>query len=674
MKAAFASAPSARKRLVVLALFSVAALYFTQGITANLELSDEGCIIYPIWRVSEGAIPYRDFRQLYGPSVFFVNAALFRLFGTDLLVIRISLVVLKALVAVLVYLLARRVARWPFALIAYLLCVAVWGVPWWMLNSPYASHWAIALNLTALLTFLSLSDRPRAAGFVAGVFFGLATTFKQTTGVFGFTSLLVFLACEVPAPPPGVGQTNRRAVLVRLATVLAAAGLLVAYLGPHLMSWSTLLLLAPIATTLVARTVRAVRTGTWSKASLSSLSPMAFAALGMALPLLAYGAFYASNGSLAAVADNLVYGLPQRISRFVSLPGWGVRRPEWFSLQDPAGPQLGTVVSALAVVAAFAALRLWPKVQAGQQPQRFLQRVAIGMCLLAIAAWLRDVWLVGGLTRYIDDGRWLAEVNRLLFWIPLLLVWGSFVSLLRMPGGATGAVGQQRRSLHLLHLHAAIGLCQLYPTADIWHVLMILPAFLPLLAYELDWPQEAQTDVPWSFAGRGLPAALCVTLLIWLALPFVSGLVLTNAHRPSTGPVFSRATGIWDSRDKLAEAAALVSYLQRATPPEQPILVLSSEPAIYFLAERVSALDNEEYTLYLIGTNLISQEDARGMLDQDRIVARLGAARPVVVDYVGSPASARFIETLPQVANYIRNHYRVARVIGNYRVLQWAAS
>ncbi len=732
-------APLARTRVVAPALFVVAGLYFLQGITANLELTDEGCIIYPIWRVSEGAIPYRDFRQLYGPSLFFVNAALFRLFGTDLLVIRLSLVVLKALVAVLVYLLARRVARRPFALIAYLLCVAVWGVPWWMLNSPYASHWAIALNLAALLTFLSLSDRPRAAGFAAGLFFGLATTFKQTTGVFGVTSLLVFLACETHAPSPGVRQTSRNAPTVRLATVLGAAGLFVVYLHTHLDSWSTLMLLAPIAATLLMRTILPLRAGTWSNASLSGLLPGVFAVIGMALPLLAYGAFYASHGSLAAVADNLVYGLPQRISRFVPLPAWGVRRPEWFSLEDPAGPQLRTMLSGLVLVAAFAAVRLWRNAHVTRsQPHGCGYRLAIGVCLLAMAAWFLDLSQTGGVARYIEDGRWLAEVNRLFFWIPLLLVWGSFASLLQMGDGrmgspnanptslrealeplpqplsdadrgaesqgllppslagkgagglgsecerhqtrpvpgnlATGADGKRQTSHRLLHFHAAVGLLQLYPSADIWHVLMIFPIFLPLLAYELDWAREAHADTPWSFPGGHLPAALCVASFVWLALPYVNALVLSNAQRPPKLPAFSRATGVWDAREKLAEAAALVSYLRRATPPEQPLLVLSSEPALYFLAERVSALDNEEYTLYLIGTKLISEKDARELLDQTRIVARLEAVRPVVVDYAGSPASARFVATLPRVARYIRTHYRLVKAIGGYQVLRWSAS
>src|SRR4029453_5826679 len=78
-----------------LALVLAVAVYFAIGCTLSLEYIDEGQIISPSWLVSLGALPYRDFRHLYGPALFALNGALLRWVATDLLVIRISLVAVK---------------------------------------------------------------------------------------------------------------------------------------------------------------------------------------------------------------------------------------------------------------------------------------------------------------------------------------------------------------------------------------------------------------------------------------------------------------------------------------------------------------------------------------------------------------------------------------------------
>src|SRR5207245_9226318 len=90
------------------ALASLAALYFHGTVMSTIELMDEGQVVYSSWRVAEGEMPYVGFHQLYGPSVFFVNDALLKLFAVDLRVLGLSLLALKALIAVLVYVLNRR--------------------------------------------------------------------------------------------------------------------------------------------------------------------------------------------------------------------------------------------------------------------------------------------------------------------------------------------------------------------------------------------------------------------------------------------------------------------------------------------------------------------------------------------------------------------------------------
>src|SRR5262245_17480694 len=83
-------------RTVPLGLSLVAAAYFLHTIGSQIDWVDEGHLVYMSWRVSQGALPYREFHHIYGPSTFFLNGLLFRLFGPDLFVTRLSVLVLKA--------------------------------------------------------------------------------------------------------------------------------------------------------------------------------------------------------------------------------------------------------------------------------------------------------------------------------------------------------------------------------------------------------------------------------------------------------------------------------------------------------------------------------------------------------------------------------------------------
>src|SRR5207247_9965012 len=132
------------------AVGAVAALYFLGVALRTIEWTDEGQIVYPSWRVADGAVPYVDFHHLYGPSVFLLNGALLALFGRDLRTIRLSLVVVKAAVAALVYAAARRLAPRPVAFAAAAVLIAAWGVPIWLCNTPYASYYGSALCLASL--------------------------------------------------------------------------------------------------------------------------------------------------------------------------------------------------------------------------------------------------------------------------------------------------------------------------------------------------------------------------------------------------------------------------------------------------------------------------------------------------------------------------------------------
>src|SRR5262249_26468833 len=121
--------------------------------------------------------------------------------GVDLSVIVTSILVLKAILAALVFALARRVATAPIAAATTALLVAVWGAPLWLFNAPYAQHYALPSALAGLLTMVSSSpERRRRALVVAGLWTGVAATFKYTAGLFALSALVLStLADTVPA-------------------------------------------------------------------------------------------------------------------------------------------------------------------------------------------------------------------------------------------------------------------------------------------------------------------------------------------------------------------------------------------------------------------------------------------------------------------------------------------
>jgi hypothetical protein len=83
-----------RTYLVVAFVALIATLCLvTWAVFAPVSWYDEGLSVYGAARVLDGDVPYRDFWTLYPPGQFYVMAAVFKVFGTSLLVARLYSVV-----------------------------------------------------------------------------------------------------------------------------------------------------------------------------------------------------------------------------------------------------------------------------------------------------------------------------------------------------------------------------------------------------------------------------------------------------------------------------------------------------------------------------------------------------------------------------------------------------
>jgi hypothetical protein len=155
-------------------------------------LGDEGTLLYGAQRVSEGAIPGRDFVEMIGPGSFYWLGLFFKLFGAEWQVSRLHLLFTGVATTGLLYAIARQVCRESEAILLWLF-IMVMGIPLWPVVSH---HWDS--NLFAILAFwcylkLETTGHPGWAA-AAGSLAGITTCFMQQKGLF---VLLAFAASAV---------------------------------------------------------------------------------------------------------------------------------------------------------------------------------------------------------------------------------------------------------------------------------------------------------------------------------------------------------------------------------------------------------------------------------------------------------------------------------------------
>jgi hypothetical protein len=664
-----------KRALVPVLLFLLAAAYMRLGLFIPIEWTDEGVIVYPIWRVSVGEIPYRDFQQMYGPSLFFLGGHLFRMFGSDLAVLRFFLLGLKAATCVMVYLGALRVSKPPFALIAYALAVVLGGLAWPISTTPYASYFGTALCLAGVLSFLALERRLLLGCAVAGLCFGFAATFKQTSGAFAFLSLCLFLLIDAgamvesdPNRPPSRGL----AICVRISrwfVLFVTAAVAVIYLAPRNPLWNLTLLLTPTLFLVGHLALREARGGQGLDQQLRSFGGMIALSLAFLLPLAGYALFYLHLGLGSEILFNTVSGLPSAV--------------DWIS-PFPA-PSSTFLLWQLASLGTIAAVMISSRQSTPPAPNN--RHLAVGS-LLAVSALALVTLIVKGWQARADEW-WFWGSSDLLMGLPFVLVWMAILSVVRSgganpPGGPSSDSPRERRALALFACYATMALLWLYPAADIWHVVALLPSCLPLLAYGLDglWrlpyingqnpDMKDQNPHGWR-----LRAGLLIGLLVLVLLvPGMRDLLWERRAKPAFAESLPRATGITgDSAlySPTRSGGKLVRYLNEDQRRDEPIFILSAKSLFYFLTDRKSPVQEFEYILYLTAYDSIREEIARALIDESDLIQRIRDVRPLIVDDDFDDHSENVRLMYPRFAQFIRNHYQQVEEFGRFRVLRWSA-
>jgi dolichyl-phosphate-mannose-protein mannosyltransferase len=198
----------------LLALVAGAALI--AGFTAlrGIDPFDEGVVLQAARRVADGQTPYRDFLWSYGPAQPYLLGASFELLGTSLLGWRVLRVATVALTALLVFLLARRLAGPRLAILAWLVAACALAQP--ANASPFLV--ALMLGLLALLV-ASGGHRGRGRALLAGVLVAFAAAWRLDFALYGAAAVGAALVV-----PPGRLRSrlgNVAAMALAAATVTA---------------------------------------------------------------------------------------------------------------------------------------------------------------------------------------------------------------------------------------------------------------------------------------------------------------------------------------------------------------------------------------------------------------------------------------------------------------------
>jgi hypothetical protein len=580
---------------------------------------------------------------------------------------RLPLVVVKAALAILLYLLARRLMPPAFAALPLIMVFATDTAP--LMWEPHPAWYSL---LFALLCAWSI-DRLIQTGaerwtVLAGMAAGLAFAFKQNVGLLALLAAFGFLLFYWPDLPPGRARVAlpprppRRVHRLWLALNLGfAVGLLSAltwlirgYLEPRVAT----VFLVPVATVAVAGLFHSSRRPVVMQdieAALGRLVCLAGSFLAVTLPwaMLLVLAVGPAHLPLAQFTGNL---------NLVGLY-WAL-----------AEPRLGFGLLLLAAaVCPLAVVRFC-------RPASFPRRLVEASALLLASALAMDLALADVLAATPSsageqsDLWWLsvraAEV--VLLYVPSLAFWGGIVALVASGPRLPSQLGL---TIRWYLLCGALLLFSLYPRMDTMHVTYSAPLLFVVGAFALYRVfVQLQQRLPYH-AGRTVhrgmlfaalmlvPAAAALPNLEWRVSSLMSrqhGVIRLDL--PDYAALEVPGANLLVPASTRDAVGGVVSYIRERTSPDESIFVYPTLPMFYFLADRPNATR--------FGHVYPGAATAEEQLE---IISRLEARRVryVVWDqfWVGEWNAAGNSDLNKALVDYLLHTFRTETMIGPFHIL-----
>lgn len=175
-------------------LFSLSFSYFAYG-HRYLKLEtyhyDEGIATYGTLRILNGDIPYKDFWSLYPPGVFYILAAIFKIFGINLRVAYLFTVTVLSLTACNIYLLVKNLCSRILGILAFLLSLA-WLKSYMVFNRP--GQLAILFFILCSFSLINFINSERNKWLIiTGILAGIVGLFRQDFGLYIFSSIFLII-------------------------------------------------------------------------------------------------------------------------------------------------------------------------------------------------------------------------------------------------------------------------------------------------------------------------------------------------------------------------------------------------------------------------------------------------------------------------------------------------
>jgi hypothetical protein len=166
---------------VLLFVVSFAALFL--GMRRYPLPYDEGLVLTGAMRIAAGQVPHRDFYAIYGPADFYFPAALFKIFGPSLLIVRLLDLFVEAITVVAMFIVASFYCRRPVALCTALVTFLwIYGLNAYICSTVFPVA-LLSLVSSILLIPLFVGSVTRTRLCIAGAIAGLSALYRYDTGV-----------------------------------------------------------------------------------------------------------------------------------------------------------------------------------------------------------------------------------------------------------------------------------------------------------------------------------------------------------------------------------------------------------------------------------------------------------------------------------------------------------
>ena len=180
-------------------LFVVSFIFLFMGMHRYPEPYDEGLVLTGAMRVAAGQVPHRDFYAIYGPADFYIPAALFKVLGQSVLIVRLLNLFVESLTVAATFAIASQYCRRPVAIAsAGVTIVWIYGLNIYICSTVFP---VALLNLisSVLLIPLFANSVTRKRLCLAGAIAGLSALYRYDTGaaLFVLQVFLIAITCYV---------------------------------------------------------------------------------------------------------------------------------------------------------------------------------------------------------------------------------------------------------------------------------------------------------------------------------------------------------------------------------------------------------------------------------------------------------------------------------------------